>query len=267
MLQIGSRKYRPLRSAPQRCPRTCGRLCFPPKLIQLPRVSQLGSAGVFRICWVVSPERGVFCRPSGGNEEAFHIRSRPVSEPAEPREYCEPVTNVIARAQVRPGCWHRTAFWPVSGHCRTGLRITETEIGKNRAKTCAPNLGGLALSRRVLPVRDPVYLPNLTNGSIDSSPPPGNSAADSNLGMPESPCRSLFSARSQEGPVCGHEACQHGSDQLCRLKLLARFPRKKFSVSDEVTMDRGRELDGEFHRLVVRNGGKLKLVHRNLSQL
>src|SRR5258708_35091296 len=31
-------------------------------------------------------------------------------------------------------CWRR----PGLCHCRTGLRITETEIGKTRAETCAP---------------------------------------------------------------------------------------------------------------------------------
>jgi hypothetical protein len=32
-------------------------------------------------------------------------------------------------------------------------------------------------------------------------------------------------------------------------------------------MHRCRQFDGELHRLIVRNGGKLKLGHRNLSQL
>jgi hypothetical protein len=35
------------------------------------------------------------------------------------------------------------AFEPVSAHCRTGLRVTETEIGKTRAETQADPLRGM----------------------------------------------------------------------------------------------------------------------------
>jgi hypothetical protein len=38
-------------------------------------------------------------------------------------------------------------------------------------------------------------------------------------------------------------------------------------VSDEITMDCGGQVDSEFHRLVIRNGGKLELVDLSQSQL
>jgi len=36
---------------------------------------------------------------------------------------------------------------------------------------------------------------------------------------------------------------------------MAGLAAEQFGIGDEVTMDRGRQLDGEFHRLVVWNGG------------
>src|SRR5258707_1012754 len=77
----------------------------------------------------------------------------------------------------------------------------------------------------------------------------------------KSSCTTLCTPRPCKRAIRRHKPCQHRPDELRGLKLLTIFLRKKFGISDEVTMDRGRELDGELHRFVVRNGGKLELVH------
>jgi hypothetical protein len=71
----------------------------------------------------------------------------------------------------------------------------------------------------------------------------------------QSTCRSPFSARSREGSVCRHEALQHRDNEFRWLNGLAGLPAKQFGVGDEVTMDCGGQLDGEFDWLVVGKDG------------
>jgi hypothetical protein len=91
------------------------------------------------------------------------------------------VTNVIARSQVdliesRP---QAVGVEPVSGHCRTGLRITETEIGKTRAETCAQTSPAWHLLGEFFQPETPRIC--LTNGNVDGSHTPENNGAETVL--------------------------------------------------------------------------------------
>ena len=66
-----------------------------------------------------------------------------------------------------------------------------------------------------------------------------------------SPCRLLFSARSQEGSVCRHETGQHRCDQFRGFDGLPRLAAEHFGIRHEITMDTGRQLDAELDRLIV----------------
>ena len=83
------------------------------------------------------------------------------------------------------------------------------------------------------------------------------------LRLEELACLLAFSSHSPEGSVCRHESCQHRRHELCGLKGLSSVPAEHLGVSNEVAMDRGRQLNGELYWLVVRKGGELELRHRD----
>ena len=64
-----------------------------------------------------------------------------------------------------------------------------------------------------------------------------------------------------------HEADDHRRDEFRGLdRFLCRFARKDFRVSDEIAMQRRRQLDCEPDRLYVFDRAELELRHRSRLQ-
>jgi DNA-binding transcriptional LysR family regulator len=71
----------------------------------------------------------------------------------------------------------------------------------------------------------------------------------------------VFSARSQEGTVCGHDAREHRTNELRRLQCLSVLTRQPLCIRDKIAMNCGRQLHGKLDRLVVRDAGEFELKH------
>ena len=65
-----------------------------------------------------------------------------------------------------------------------------------------------------------------------------------------------------------HEALEHGRHQLGRIGRcpVAGSTAEDLGIGDEIAVDGGRQLDGDLHRPVVRDGGQLQLGHARPSE-
>ena len=97
---------------------------------------------------------------ANSKDQKFSNRNpRPLSV----RHGCAADRHILLTQTSNSSTGYRTALVgvePASGHCRTGLRITETEIGKTRAETCAPTSPAWHLLGEFSQPETRVYLPN-----------------------------------------------------------------------------------------------------------
>ncbi len=102
---------------------------------------------------------------------SFHIPLQLITQPAEPRECRELVTNVIARSQVRPGYWRRI----VSGSLKRKLEKPEQRLARKNPRVRTGN------PENPPPETERLHGCGLTLGNIGRSPTLENTGAEAAL--------------------------------------------------------------------------------------
>lgn len=67
-----------------------------------------------------------------------------------------------------------------------------------------------------------------------------------------------------ESSIGSHESRDHGRDQLPRVYGLTCLSCQRFSVSDEISMNRRGQLDSHLYRFVVLKRRDFQLCHRTV---